>query len=484
MSLPLYLTGRLREIEAAANRNLSAGALMQRAGASAARHAVRRFAGARRIAVLCGPGNNGGDGYTCAQALRALGREPLCVALAPASATDARAADARWRALGGQTVVRLPDPAGVDLVVDAMFGIGLARTLSGTYAAAVDWLNAARLPVLALDIPSGLDADRGVWIGDRPGVQADATISFLGAKPGLFTADGIEACGDVTIDPLALPMAASDAALVGPGLFPEVTRPRRPNTHKGSFGSVQVTGGAAGMLGAALLAARAALRLGAGRVYVDALDPGGHLSLDPGAPELMIRRSAEASLTQVIGCGLGDSQAAGERLRALLATRDRSVLDADALNLIAADPALRAALSAGAAVHVLTPHPLEAARLLNTTVAEVQADRVATARALAHEFSAWVVLKGAGSVIAAPRGDPRWWINPTGSAALATAGSGDVLAGMLGALLAQVDDPAQAVLGAVWLHGRAAEEFAQDIGLVAGELPVLAARALARLRDC
>jgi hydroxyethylthiazole kinase-like uncharacterized protein yjeF len=484
MSLPLYLTGRVREIEAAAARDLSPGTLMQRAGEAAARHAVRRFAAARRIAVLCGPGNNGGDGYACAVALQARGREPLCVALAPPSTGDARAAEARWRALGGQTVAHVSDSIGADLIVDAMFGIGLARPLAGTYVAAVDWLNATRLPVLALDMPSGLDADRGVWIGDRPGVQADATISFLGAKPGLFTADGIEACGDVVIDSLALALPASEAALVEPGLFPEVTRLRRPNTHKGSFGSVQVIGGAPGMLGAALLAARAALRLGAGRVYVDALDAGSRLPLDPVAPELMIRRSGEASLTQVIGCGLGDSQAAHERLRAGLATSARSVLDADALNLIASEPALRAALPSGTAVRVLTPHPLEAARLLDATVGEVQADRVAAARALARQFSAWVVLKGAGSVIAAPRGDHRWWINPTGSPALATAGSGDVLAGMLGALLAQVEDPAQAVLGAVWLHGRAAEDFAQDIGLVAGELPVLAARALARLRNC
>jgi len=477
MGTPLFLAPQLRRIERQAAAELPAGTLMQRAGAAAAAWIARRYPEARRIAVLCGPGNNGGDGYVSATVLRAAGRAVECVELAPPATDDARTAAARWRSAHGITHAAPLAGIEADLGIDAMFGIGLARPLSGPYLEAAAWLN--HRPTVALDVPSGLDADTGSWVGGVTGVRAAATITFLGAKPGLFTADGPDACGQVVIEPLGVPTPATDGALVEPDDFAAVCAPRRRNTHKGRFGNVVVIGGAAGMVGAALLAARAALRLGAGRVYVDAL--AATLDVDPTMPELMFRAAGsldEARVT-VLGCGLGTSAQAAERLRSALARPDPCVLDADALNLIAADASLRQPLESRTGATVLTPHPLEAARLLGASAAQVQADRVAAARQLARSLHAIVVLKGAGSVVAT---QARWWLNPTGSPALATAGSGDVLAGMIGALLAQGFAPEPATLAAVWLHGRGADAFGADLGLVASDIAPLAAGALARLR--
>jgi hydroxyethylthiazole kinase-like uncharacterized protein yjeF len=241
--------------------------------------------------------------------------------------------------------------------------------------------------------------------------------------------------------------------------FATVAAPRRRDTHKGSFGDVAVVGGGVGMVGAPLLAARAALRLGAGRVYVDSIGAP-QLRLDPAQPELMFRplASLHSADAWVVGCGLGTDQPARNALANFLDRDGAVVFDADALHLMSADSDLRARCVAAGATRVLTPHPLEAARLLGTDAPAVQADRIAAVRQLAQRFAALVVLKGAGSVIA------------------------DVLAGMIGALLAQHYDPLQAVLAAVWLHGAAADRFGADVGLVAGDLPALAATVLAEER--
>jgi len=244
---------------------------------------------------------------------------------------------------------------------------------------------------------------------------------------------------------------------------------------------VLVVGGGAGMVGAPLLAARAALRLGAGRVYVDCIGAP-EFRVDPVQPELMFRPHASIPDPEcvVVGCGLGVDGAARSAFAWSLARPRGLVIDADALNLLAAEPALQTALRGRAAPSVLTPHPLEAARLLKIPAHDVQRDRLGAARTLAVESRAIVVLKGAGTVIAAP--DGRTAINPTGSAALATAGTGDVLAGMLGALLAQGFDAWQSVVAAAWLHG-AAVRGAGDVGLVAGDLAPRAAAALQALRE-
>ncbi len=480
MTFHLYTVAQLRTIEQQVAATLPTGSLMQRAGDVAAAWIARRYPQAKRILVVCGPGNNGGDGYVCAKSLRAIGRDVVCIAIGAPSPQDAREASMRWRQAGGVTLDSLPHRLDDwNVVVDALFGIGLARPLAGPYVAAAAAMSACHGRVVALDLPSGLDADSGAWIGGVTGVRADSTVTFLGAKPGLFTAAGVDACGGIVIDALGVTLPAGGGRLIDPADFEALVSPRQRNTHKGSFGNLLVVGGAAGMLGAPLLAARAGLRLGAGRVYVDVV--GGGVGLDPAMPELMFREAStlrEVDAT-VIGCGLGTDSAAHARLSAALQGPGACVIDADALNLLADDAALRTLARAATTVCVLTPHPLEAARLLGSNVAAVQADRIGAARALARAFGHWVVLKGAGSVVA--RQDA-FWINPTGSAALATAGTGDVLAGFIGALLAQGYDPQTAVLGAVWLHGRAADDFAQDVGLVASDLAALGARALARLR--
>jgi hydroxyethylthiazole kinase-like uncharacterized protein yjeF len=260
-----------------------------------------------------------------------------------------------------------------------------------------------------------------------------------------------------------------------------VATPRARDSHKGDYGNVGVLGGGPGMVGAPLLAARAALRLGAGRVFVECIGAR-DLQFDPLYPELMLRAlpAIERLDAVVVGCGLGGDAGARTALDWALGARSSVVFDADALNLLARDPALRARLRARGGASILTPHPLEAARLLGVTVAEVQADRIDRALSLARATNATVVLKGAGTVIATA--DGRAWINTTGGPALATPGSGDVLGGMIGALLAQGFSPLDATSAAVWLHGASARRHRGDIGLVAGEIAALAVQCLADLR--
>lgn len=481
MSIGLYATAELRAIEAAAQGELPAATLMQRAGRAAAEWIDARFGGGRAVLIVCGPGNNGGDGYVCARELAARGHAVECVALAESVTDDARAARAAWQAGGAEVLRELPAQRRLDVIVDALFGIGLARPLAGRHLDAVRWIDSQAAFVVALDVPSGLDADRGVWVGGVAGVHADATFTFLGAKPGLYTADGCDAAGEVVVETLGVDAPQAQGALAEPDQFETVLARRSRNTHKGSFGSVAVVGGGLGMVGAPLLAARAALRLGAGRVYVDCIGAP-DLRFDPAQPELMFRRLASLAEVDaiVLGCGLGTDAAAAGALAAAFERSVPLVVDADALNLLADRARFAGIFEAHAAGRVLTPHPLEAARLLGSTAHEVQADRIAAAKALARQTASIVVLKGAGTVIAHPAG--RWWINPTGGPALATAGTGDVLAGMIGAFIAQGIEPIQAALAAAWLHGRAADEYGGDVGLVAGDLPARAARVLVRLR--
>jgi hydroxyethylthiazole kinase-like uncharacterized protein yjeF len=482
MGQALYSVAELRALEQTAQAQLTAGALMQRAGESAAAIVAAGLPGAHsRVRVLCGPGNNGGDGYVCAAELMQRGVQVQCVALAPAATDDARAAFARWAALGGVTTTQLSTEDRFDAVIDAIFGIGATRPLAGDYLLAMQWINRQPAPVFALDVPSGLDADRGCWVGGVAGVKATTTVTFIGAKPGLYTGDGCDAAGRVMVEPIGVAPSTSRGSLLAPDDFAALCTPRARNSHKGSFGRVAVVGGNVGMVGAALLAARAALRLGAGRVYVDCIGAP-EMRLDPLQPELMFRPLAGVGTPSacVVGCGLGDDGNARAALAAALGVDTPLVIDADALNLLAADAGLAAVCRARQRTTVLTPHPLEAARLLRIEPARVQADRIGHALALAHDFGALVVLKGAGSLVARPNG--HYAINPTGSPALASAGSGDVLAGMIGALIGQSTEPLTAVAAATWLHGAAADDFGADIGMVAGDIAPLAARRLARLR--
>jgi len=484
MGLPLFSIDTLRKAEVAAAKSLAPGALMQRAGAAAARAIAQRLGTDRRsVAVICGSGNNGGDGYVCATELARLGHGVECVALAAPSTDDARATLADWKAGGGSVRDAIDKGRTYNAVVDAVFGIGLSRVPGGAFAEAIDWINTqAKSLRVALDVPSGLDADRGTWIGSRPGILADLTVTFLGAKPGLFTGAGCDAAGEVLVESLGVEPVPGQLTLLEPADFDPVCVPRARNSHKGDYGNVVVVGGGPGMIGAPLLAARAALRIGAGRVFVDCIGAPS-LQFDPLHPELMFRsaKTLDRIDTVVVGCGLGTDENARVALQWALGAACPVVFDADALNMLAHDESLRACLLARDHASILTPHPLEAARLLDLSAAEVQGDRVGCAQRLARDLRAMVVLKGAGTVVA--QADARAWINPTGGPALATPGSGDALAGMIGALLAQQFSTATATLAAVWLHGSAADRFGGDVGLVAGEIASYAARCLVDLRN-
>jgi hydroxyethylthiazole kinase-like uncharacterized protein yjeF len=463
----LHGSAATQAIEAALAATLPPHALMQRAGLAAARLALAVAPHARTFWIPCGPGNNGGDGLEAAMHLQQWGKTPLVSWLGSpdSSPADARASHARALTAG----VRFLDspPADCDACIDALLGTGVSRAPEGRLADWIERVNALSVPVLAVDLPSGLNADTGATLG--PCVRAHHTLSLLTLKPGLYTAQGRDHAGQIWLESLGADLAhpLPQAWLGG---MPEAVK-RAHASHKGSYGDVAIIGGASGMVGAALLAARAALHHGAGRVYVGMLDHGA-MTVDPTHPELMFRDIAAldpAPLTVVAGCGGG--QAIAAQLARLLSAAPRLVLDADALNSIANDPQLAGLLRARAARRrqtVLTPHPLEAARLLGRTTGAVQEDRLAAAQELAGQFGCTVVLKGSGSVVAAP--DRRPVINPTGNARLATAGTGDVLAGLIGARLAQGEDAFEAACAAVWLHGLAADVWPQDRALTAGTL--------------
>jgi hydroxyethylthiazole kinase-like uncharacterized protein yjeF len=465
-SHPLFTAAATRTLEAAAAAALPPHTLMQRAGLATARLALALAPHARTYWIACGPGNNGGDGLEAALHLRQWGKTPLVSWLgSPETApADARASHARALDAGVQFVAE--PPADCDCAIDALLGTGASRAPQGAMAQSIARLNALDAPVLAVDLPSGLGADTGNAAG--PCVHARHTLSLLTLKPGLYTAQGRDQAGVIWFDDLGV-----DASAAAPQAHLNATPAallRRHASHKGSYGDVAVFGGAPGMGGAALLAARAALHHGAGRVYVALPDPG--MTVDATQPELMLRAPHAldpAQLTVVAGCGGGQQIAA--QLPRLLSTAPRLVLDADALNAIAGDSQLATLLRARAARQrqtVLTPHPLEAARLLQSSATAVQHDRLAAAQQLAGSFSCCVVLKGSGTVIAAPGIAPL--VNPTGNARLATAGTGDVLAGLIGARLAQGEQALDAAAAAVWLHGRVADEWPAGRPLTAGAL--------------
>jgi hydroxyethylthiazole kinase-like uncharacterized protein yjeF len=460
---PLHGLARTREIEAAALQSVPPFTLMQRAGAAAARLARAFAPHTRRAWVAVGPGNNGGDGMVAAVALRRTGIETFVTLAGDPSRLrgDAKQAHALALAEDLQWVEQPPLDFGRagDIALDALLGIGASRAPEGALAALIERLNALACPVLAIDVPSGLDADTGQPHGDAC-VTATHTLSLLTLKPGLFTGQGRDCCGEAWLDGLGVDSGPADAWLSAP---PSATSWQRAHAqHKGSFGDLVVIGGAPGMAGAALLAARAGHAAGAGRTYLSFLDDTGP-ALDGEHPELMIRRALwqdDLLRKATVVCGCGGGNAVRAVLPRVISQAGRLVLDADALNAIAADTGLRQLLIArgrGGRPAVLTPHPLEAARLLGTSTAAVQADRLRAARQLVDAFCSVVVLKGSGSVIAAPGRTPL--VNPTGNAALATAGTGDVLAGWLGGCWSSTsgDDTQQVATGAVWQHGHAAD---------------------------
>jgi len=446
--------------------------LMENAGRGAADHIEAMARDRGPVLVFAGPGNNGGDGFVVARHLCDRGLEVVVCLLARPEDIKGDAAimfkalkafPARVVEVMGSTPEAILEAAPrYGVAVDAIFGTGLSRPVEGVFANAVEAMNALPCPRVALDIPTGIEADTGRILGTA--VQADLTITFGAAKVGHFSFPGRACCGRVVVVPIGIPRSAIEAASGAILIGPEQVRAafgRRPlEAFKNSFGHVFVVGGMPGKAGAALLAAMAATRFGAGLVTI-ATHPDSAAHLEGRCPELMVEAGLGPALSRlegliarasavIVGPGLGTEDQTPVRL-----ALDRGVpvvLDADALNLIAANPNETWPLRPDV---VMTPHPGEAARLLGTTTAKCQADRVTTARRLCDRFGATIVLKGAGTIVASP--DGRLAINPTGGPALATAGSGDVLAGMIGALIGRSIAPFDAACASVYLHGLAGE---------------------------
>ncbi|MCD6681284.1 MAG: NAD(P)H-hydrate dehydratase [Burkholderiaceae bacterium] len=536
----LLRSAAIRRIESAATAALPPGTLMARAAdavVDATTTVARSLEAGRPIVAWVGPGNNGGDALLAALRLREYGFAVRAIAL-DARRTPGGDAGEIWRLAHGRglpiedaaaweaLLSHVPDrcdAALAPILIDGLFGIGLQRPLGPGIGALCERIAQRRWPVVAVDVPSGIDADTGARVGAHA-VSACVTVTMIADKPGLHTGAALDHAGVVRIAELDIDDGQRRAALDGvtPAdrgrifdrgpLFDReravaAALPRRANdTSKGSFGSVLCYGGAPGMRGAALLAASGAQAIGVGRIYVGT--PQGEL-FDPGQPQWMSAASDVAFGrfdAIAIGCGLGDGADARAAVRRAIEQAHGLVVDADALNAIAADETLADALAArgtaGAANGrstaaeprgvgeaalrcIVTPHPLEAARLLQVDVPHVQSDRIRAACALAAKLRCVALLKGAGSVVATPEG--RWSIIDAGSPALASAGTGDVLAGACAALLARGLDAERAACLGAWLHGAAgqawAHEYRTEDGLSAAELHEWMRRAGADLRS-
>lgn len=469
-SFPLFDNAALRRAEArAASRLGDDFILMQRAGLAAWHCALAHWPQAQRIAVACGPGNNGGDGYVLARHAREAGREVRVLRLpghAPRSEVAARA-EREYREAGGR-IEAFSDAIGeADLVVDALFGIGLRRAPDDAAAALVTAMNETVVPVLALDVPSGVDADNGHVPGVA--VRAARTLQFLGAHAGLATGAALDQVGVrelamLDVDGDILPANEAVAEALGADALRHFLPPRQRNSHKGESGRVLCVGSDHGKGGAVLLCAEAALRAGAG--LVDVATRAAHVpALLSRRPEAMAHAidaahelDALAAAADVIalGPGLGREAWGNALFSALIDGGKPLVVDADALNLLAATPREMREDA------VLTPHPGEAARLLSTSTREVQADRRAAARALVERYGCTVVLKGAGTVVAAPGRTAR--IIEAGNPGMAVGGMGDVLTGIIAALRAQGREAFDAACCGALLHGVAGDVAARDGG--------------------
>ena len=473
----LYTTAEIRAIE----QQHGAQPLMQRAGIAISRFVQDTLPDVQApILVLAGPGNNGGDAFVAARLLQEI--YPVTVVFcgdAEKLPADAAAAYRNWLNAGGKVLDHIPlnhlQKGAWGLVIDGLFGIGLQRPIAGRPAELIATVNRLGVPVLAIDVPSGLCADTGRVLGCA--VKAQWTMTFLGLKPGLFTLNGPDHAGEVVLDRLEL---EADAEVAGRLLEQESVSKMLParlkNSNKGNFGNLGVIGGAVRMTGAAVLAARAGLLMGAGRVYLGLLDDAAP-TYDSMMPELMLRSADEVLKLEkldclVLGPGMGTDETARSMLARALVLSTPLLLDADALNLLAGDASLRKILLQRTAATVVTPHPGEAARMLACTVQDIQNDRIRSALDIARQYQAITLLKGCGSVIALP--DGRWFINHSGNPGLASAGMGDTLAGIMGALIAQDLPAKEAVQLATYLHGAAADGLMErgsgPVGLSASEV--------------
>ena len=484
LPLALYRAEQVRELDRIAieERGIPGAVLMERAGSAAFGILRERWPQARRITLLCGIGNNGGDGFVAARRAREAGLDVRVLQLGDAARLhgDALSAAHALQAAGvdihSWKNQRLDD---ADVVVDALFGTGLEREVSGVWREAIEAVNASAAPVLALDIPSGLHADSGAALGAA--VRADLTVTFIGLKQGLFTGAGPDHCGAVVFDDLQVPVdiyarVTPSAVRIGHADLVAALRPRPRTAHKGRYGHVLVIGGEHGMAGAARLAAEAAARVGAGLVSV-ATRAAHAAAITAARPELMCHGVEEARALQpllrranvvAVGPGLGQGDWGRALLAAALDSRLPLVVDADALNLLALDACARGDW-------ILTPHPGEAARLLKCSAAQVQADRFAAVHALAQRYNGVCVLKGAGTLVYDGTGPVA--LCDAGNPGMASGGMGDLLSGVIAGLIAQGLPLKSAAQTGVYLHAAAGDQAA-----AAGERGTLASDLLPYLR--
>ena len=489
MELPqqLYRAEQVRALDRTAIETFNTPGidLMERAGAATFEAMRQRWPQARRIAVFCGAGNNGGDGFIIARLASEQGLAVQVCLLADAGRLkgDAKLAYQKLQNTAVTIVTSITEfDEKADVIVDALLGTGLSGEVKDQWRLVIDWINEQRnrsaCKVIAVDIPSGLHADTGSVLGAA--IEADLTVTFIGVKQGLLTAQGPDHCGELTFDDLQVDsrvyeQVPASANLLSQALLGQIFRPRKRASHKGSYGHVLVVGGNYGMAGAARMAGEAALRTGAGMVSV-ACRPE-HVAAVVGArPELMchgiesvvqFRRLMNEATVIAIGPGLGQDAWAQQLLGAVLESRIPLVLDADALNLLAKEPAVRDNW-------VLTPHPAEAGRLLSMTTYDIQQDRFAAASALQQRYGGVAVLKGNGTVVSDCNGALS--VCPVGNPGMASGGMGDVLTGIIAACIAQsrmnTSEQNQTLLSvlsaaskvAVYVHGRAADLAAESSG--------------------
>ena len=470
-SKSLYYTTAIRNLEKLATEqfNISQETLMQRAGFAAFRELRRKWPHANNIVVVCGKGNNGGDGYVLAHYAQAAGFEPLVLTLADPDKLTGVARAAYEGCVSAQVKILPFTPEKLktaDAIVDAIFGIGLSGSASNDYASAISAINSAAKPVLAIDIPSGLEADTGVALGEA--VRANLTVTFIGNKVGLYISEGIEYSGEVICDDLDLPGEAF-AAIPATLNILELTElllqfPQRKSTaNKGNFGHLLAVGGDHGMSGAVRMAAEAAARVGAGVVTV-ATRPEHILGINISRPELMchgIKYSLQLmpllkrATVVVVGPGIGTSLWGKSLWWLAVKSKKPIILDADGLNILAKKTRRRDNW-------ILTPHPGEAARLLKTSVAKIQADRIAAAKKIQQKFGGICVLKGAGTIIAGPTQTISVCVY--GNPGMASGGMGDVLSGVIGGLVAEGLALEVAACLGVCLHAFAGDLVAKEYG--------------------
>ncbi len=488
MTNALYTAAELRIIERKYQQRQGEFYLMQKAAEAIHAHICQHFPLPQTLPLLmlAGPGNNGGDALAAACMLLQSGYQielVYCTSTPDHDCAYRGTAKIAWEnllaSLNASIHLRHLSELSASftddnycLIVDGLFGLGLQRPISGKLADLVQACNQLasnkQIPVLALDVASGIDSDSGAIVKSANAeaviaLRATTTMSFLADKPGLHTADALDYTGDLHIARLGI--TESDLAPARHFLLDATypfTRPatRKRNSHKGEFGDVVVLGGASGMQGALILAARAAKLAGSGRIFAGFLEQAP--AFDPLYPEIMCRLAANLDVRDkvvVIGPGLGQSPAAQQLCQRVFAQAQTVVVDADALNCLATSTGLKEIWQdQRQQARLLTPHPLEAARLLGLSTAEVQAQRFQALSQLCHGYQASVILKGAGSLIAAP--DSAYFINRSGNPLLASGGSGDILSGLCGALLAQGLSPLDAAKLACFAHGAAADQLA------------------------